>query len=312
MVNASEIIAKSRKSNTGPVPITAQSGSAVLSAKDSDTITVGVSYGIYNVKTATCRNLCGSCNVYTDFFTTPDSFTLAVGGHQTLTATAYFQDGSHADETYQSTWTSSNSNVATNSGNLYTAVAPGSFEAIATAALEDGHCDDRDKYCIYPPQQTWGYGAVIPTISGPNTVWWFNGQNPSGYSTSITLQSDGGSSSTWSVSGNTAAVHLSTMTGATTTITATSTAWSSTPGDVKITATANGQSSSPYDVTTRKSTSLTDPTTSGGVCDSQWGYETLITYLVRDQMNIVIPTDVDYNEKWITGPIPVYQGTNWT
>src|SRR5580704_3487934 len=42
---------------------------------------------------------------------------------------------------------------------------------------------------------------VVPAISGGNTVWWFNGQNPdpTDYPISVTLSSSAGSSTTWSV-----------------------------------------------------------------------------------------------------------------
>jgi len=169
MVNASQIIMESRKSNSGVAPLTAQYGSAVLSGKSSENVMIGVSYGIYNVKTATCRNLCGACNVYTAFeinYFPP----LQVGGQLGLTATAMFQDGSSKDETFSpTTWSSSNTSVATNSGHTFTGVAAGYFWATATAQLESGNCDDLNKYCTYlPPQSTSAGGVVqVPTYFGP-------------------------------------------------------------------------------------------------------------------------------------------------
>ena len=66
-----------------------------------------------------------------------------------------------------------------------------------------------------------------PTISGPNTVWWFSGATPSGYNTSITLTSSGGSATTWAVTAGANEVTLSSTSGASITVESSGTAFSS-------------------------------------------------------------------------------------
>jgi hypothetical protein len=202
------------------------------------------------------------------------------------------------------TWSSSNTSIATLYSGQHSSTA--SFKGMATgtttgdvSAIEEG-CDAQGSGPI----------TVAPTITGSNTVWWFNGQNPSGYSTSITLQSSGGSSTTWSVSGNTAAVQLSTTSGSSTTITATSSAWSSTSGDVKITATANGLSSQPFAVTTRQPYKLVAGTIQHN-CDSTYGYSDFLNYTIYDQLSAALPSGVPLNENWTTSVVDDYSGANW-
>jgi hypothetical protein len=208
-------------------------------------------------------------------------------------------------------WASSNSNVATVSPGLAHAVGVGQASSSGSANLRSYQSY---KSCPLAPLAVGGLLQVLgpppPTISGPQTVWWFNGQNPSGYGTSITLQSSGGSSTTWSVSGNTAAVHLSTTSGASTTVTASSTVWSATEGDVQITATANGQSSQPFAITTRKPYKLVAGTIQH-TCDTTYGYSDFLNYTIDDQLSAPLPSGIPINENWTTGVVADYSGANW-
>src|SRR3989442_12036300 len=118
-----------------------------------------------------------------------------------------------------------------------------------------------------------------PTISGPNTVWWFSGATPSGYNTSITLTSSGGSATTWAVTAGANEVTLSSTSGASITVESSGTAFSSSAGDVKITATANNDTSPAFGVTTRKPYRLV----AGAIvnqCDSTYGYIDILNYTI--------------------------------
>jgi hypothetical protein len=148
-----------------------------------------------------------------------------------------------------------------------------------------------------------------PTISGPDTVWWFDGQTPSGYSTSITLSSSGGSSTAWTVTAGWDYVNIS-ESGAQTTVTSTGTAFSLSPGDIEIVASANGQVSDSFQITSRKPDYLSRGITRTD-CDNSYGYSTYIYYTVKDGLGDAVPTAVPMNEDWSTGVTPDYTGTNW-
>jgi hypothetical protein len=109
------------------------------------------------------------------------------------------------------------------------------------------------------------------TSYGKRTVWWFNGQNPTGYNASVTLTSNGGSSTNWSITAGSDKVRLSATTGASATVTSTGTAWSSAPGDIKIVATANSVSSAAFAMTSRRPYFLAFPQFVPN-CDQQFGY----------------------------------------
>jgi len=78
----------------------------------------------------------------------------------------------------------------------------------------------------------------IPTISGPQTVWWFNGATPSGYAVSITLSAwpTNCSSYSWTVSSGSDKANLSGQTANKTNVTGK--ALSTASGDVGVTVTA--------------------------------------------------------------------------
>lgn len=151
--------------------------------------------------------------------------------------------------------------------------------------------------------------AAQPTVSGPNTVWWFNGQTPSGYNTSITLTSSGGSTTTWNVTQGSSKVNLS-GSGAQATVTSSGTAFSGDVGDIGITATANGQTSAVFSITSRKPVGLHHEVTQT-LCNPAYGYETKIYYTIQDQLTATLPSAVPVNEAWTTEIIPDYTGTNW-
>jgi hypothetical protein len=90
-------------------------------------------------------------------------------------------------------------------------VSPGSTNGYANAQISSQGLHTCPRYY----KQAANTDNVKPDISGPNAVWWFNGETPNGsaYPTSITLTSSGGSSTTWSVTQTDAKVNLSTSSG---------------------------------------------------------------------------------------------------
>jgi hypothetical protein len=150
---------------------------------------------------------------------------------------------------------------------------------------------------------------VRPRVTGQNTVWWFNGQSPTGYNTQATLTSS--SPSTWTISSGADKVQLSSASGTETMVTPTGTAFSGGQGnDVSIIAMASGQTSAPFLITVLKPTRFV-PTAIDPQCDVNWGYRTVISYSILDQLGRALPADVDANEQWTSGPIPDYSGNNW-
>src|SRR5260370_2377798 len=71
------------------IPSYITSGSALLSSPKSEmeTISVAISASVYNVRNATCGQICNTCNGVTEASVTPDSFRL----HATVTAQASAQ-----------------------------------------------------------------------------------------------------------------------------------------------------------------------------------------------------------------------------
>lgn len=216
--------------------------------------------------------------------------------------------GSQVDITdYYDSWSTGNTAIATARYSLVHGVSVGT-----TTSYFQGNVP---KYKTQPPctdalRQVATPTNVKPEISGPNTVWWFSGQNPAGYATSITLTSSGGSGTTWNIVSGSNMVHLSTTSGSQTVVTSTGTAFSSSSTDIAITATANNQSSANFNITTRKPYLLA-PGIITDSCDATYGYTDLIGYKIKDQMGIFMPSAIPVNENWESPVTNDYSGTNW-
>lgn len=153
---------------------------------------------------------------------------------------------------------------------------------------------------------------TVPSISGPNNVWHFGGQSPSGYDLSITLTSSAGGSTTWALVAGSDKVNLSSTSGQSIQVTSNGSTFSSAVGDIKVTATANSQTSPQFAITSRKPFRLAVTSSDTVTCpDSTWGWETRIHYAVQDQLLSNLPSGVPLNEKWSTGLINDWSGTNW-
>jgi hypothetical protein len=148
------------------------------------------------------------------------------------------------------------------------------------------------------------------TITGPNTVWWFNGQNPDStdYPVSITLTSSAGAATSWSVSQPDSKVTLS-PSGTTATLASTGSYFSGTPGDVSVYASANGKTSAAFTITSKTPWRLvleSPPTTD---CDGTFGYITFMRYDVHDNFDQPMPSDITWNE--FIGTAQSKNGSNW-
>lgn len=153
---------------------------------------------------------------------------------------------------------------------------------------------------------------VRPTITGPNTMWWFNGATPSSYSdlTQITLSTeDTGISYSWSVVTGGSKVSLTNQN--TANVQLTSTGRSLDANDVGIQVVVDGQVSDQFNITVRAPHSLnfTSTTTSSS---AMFGYRTEITYTIRDQFNNLLPgRPVPVNEHFTTSIVSDFSGMDW-
>ena len=207
-----------------------------------------------------------------------------------------------------SIWDSDDASIAVLSKEKAQGVGVGSTSGYAQGDVQiwGGECG-----CSYEYVQPTVPMNVRPVISGPNTVWYFNGFSPSGYATSIQLTSSGGSNTTWNITGGANKISLSATTGSSTTITSSGSAFSSAVGDISVTATASGQTSAPFPITSRTPYSLS-PGSIQTSCDSTYGYSTFITYTIQDQLLTPLPSGVPLNENWTTAVVNDYSGANWT
>jgi hypothetical protein len=150
---------------------------------------------------------------------------------------------------------------------------------------------------------------VRPVISGPTSLWWFNGETPSGYATQITLTTTSDATSWhWAVVSGSSKVSLSNED--TNSVTITSTGKSDTSNDVGIEVSVNGQVSDQYNITVFAPKRLTY-VTEGHVHSDAFGYTSLIQYEIRDQFGSLLPSSVPINEHFTTGVINDYAGTDW-
>jgi hypothetical protein len=233
-----------------------------------------------------------------------NQWAITVGGNHNLTFYDKWDTGIQHNLTSGSTWSSSATNIATASAGLVHGVAAGAVTVNGVDQSEPWagqQCGDPPQVCPADAGVDGGGGSggsVRPVISGPNTVWWFNGQNPSGYATSITLTSTGGNGVIWGVIAGAAEVNIH-PTGNTVAVTSSGSTFSSGVGDVQITAQVNSETSVPFHITTRTPYRLANKQTQAS-CDSGFGYLDLIEYNIQDQLLTNVPSAVPWNEAWTT------------
>jgi hypothetical protein len=190
-------------------------------------------------------------------------------------------------------WSSGDTSIVTvNSYGTHTGVSAGSSTSQTNGELQSNNSHLMCPNLYHNPS---GGVNVTPVITGAHTVWYFNGETPSGYDVSIVLTSSGGSPTTWTVTAGSSEVSLSTTSGTTTTITSSGSAFSSSVNDVSIKATAAGVDSAPFLITTRTPHDLIMGTVNT-TCDSAHGYATEIPYTIEDQLTTSLPSSVPLNE----------------
>jgi len=158
---------------------------------------------------------------------------------------------------------------------------------------------------------------VTPTISGPNTLWWFNGLGAgvSGYANQTTLTANSGGTGTsyqWAITAGSDKVSLSTGTSAS--VQVTSIGQSSNANDVSITVTVGGLTSDPFKLTVRApytfGTDSAHPTPTY-VSDPTYVWQTHVFNIVLDNLLTALPSSINVNENWNAPLVADYPGTNW-
>ncbi len=154
------------------------------------------------------------------------------------------------------------------------------------------------------------YGtANVVTISGPNTVWWFDGYAPSGYAATIQLTAQPTSSSyQWNIVSGSSIIHIANNTAQVATIQGTG--LSQTPGDAKVTVTINGVTSNQFAITVR-GPKLLAPNGMTDVSDGTYAYHSTLFYIIKDNFSQSMPSNVPLNESWTTPASYDYTGANW-
>ena len=154
-------------------------------------------------------------------------------------------------------------------------------------------------------------GPICPSvmISAPtHTLWWFNGVNPDGYSTDITLEASpsGDPPYTWSVTGNANEVtflpHQSVVTTTTSDnkVTIYAAAASCEPNDIQVTVSTQGVTSAPFPLSILTPHSLLFLTQEDHP-DATLGYLSDIYYRILDQFGKdSLSHRIYLNEKWTT------------
>jgi hypothetical protein len=162
--NISEVIATQIPDvNGNTIPVTVREGSAMLSGSrgENEHILVAADAGVFNVRKATCRNICIQCGGATGSFISDDPFLVTVSGQHQLTATTQFASGSQSNETSAATW-STNSGNATVSAGLVHGVSTGAVTVTAFITVPIN-----GQVCSNAPQCS---ATIVQSPTSPGTV----------------------------------------------------------------------------------------------------------------------------------------------
>jgi hypothetical protein len=208
---------------------------------------------------------------------------------------------------------SSNTSVATLTGQTLHTVAVGSATASGKNTLpfqapSGGLCSPAPMTGTQPV-------TVKPTISGPNTLWWFNGLSlgVSGYSSQITLTTSTASSYQWAIASGSDKVQLG-GSGQNQSVQVTSIGQSTSANDVSITVTSGGISSDPFYLTVKAPYQLgLDPSQPTPVysMDSTYIWDTDIYYTIEDNFGVPMQVSLPINESFPGSVVNDYSGTDW-
>lgn len=174
----------------------------------------------------------------------------------------------------------------------------------------------------YDPAPSFGSEEFVSDSSKPTPpeeFWWFNGQTPQNYRTSFPLTAHpdrSGLTFQWKVISGGEIVRFpnGNTTQTTNSYSNSLTAYrgSSAYNDIKVTVTVNGVESSPVRLTARKPSFLV-PVSVVDYVNASYPYiwKTDIRYQIFDQFGYILPNNVPVNEKFTSGRISDYPGTNW-
>ena len=211
-----------------------------------------------------------------------------------------------------STWWTGNTAIATANRNSIHGVAAGTTNHYAESDPMYWGIRKAFNSCPVSRPQTTAGTKVKPTITGSNTVWWFNSQNPdsSSYPISATLTSSAGASTTWSVTQADTKVTLSSTSGASITVTSTGSHFSASSGDISVTATANKVPLTPFTMSAKTPWKLVSRGAPQTACfTSPETYTSTVSYDLHDNLDVVMSSNVDWNE--VLGSQTPENGSNW-
>ena len=328
MFNVSEIIMMSQSSgsNQPAIPAMITQGSAQMfgQAETNPGLGVIVSIAVFNVRTATCGNHCPNCFGYTgDVYISCLSCVVAVGQTATFADYALGQNGiwlniTNGSDWGATTWSVQSGNVTKTGFGTFLANGVGNFGVGATTTVNAYPNDcPTGSHGLCPPilLVPTGGGTAKPTISGPNTLWWFKGLTlgVSGYATQLTLTASAGTSYQWGILSGYDKISLP-GSNQTSTQQVNSIGQSVTANDVSVTVAVNGITSDPFRLTVRAPYALgADSQHLNPVYlpDSTYAWVTDIYYVVVDNFLVPLPVAVDINENWNSPLVHVYPGENW-
>lgn len=151
MVDVGELIASQAPDSKGnKFPSTARQGSLNISNVSSsprDRIHLTATAATFNVHTATCGEICDSCNGYDAIAISPSNFSDLLSKTVQLHSYAVLSGQTTAEVTDLTLWTSSDRSVATvSNGGLVTGVAPGGvlLDGIAFLPPSNKYCWDNN------------------------------------------------------------------------------------------------------------------------------------------------------------------------
>jgi len=273
--NISEIVHSGLPDSEGNViPVAIQSGKAEIGGPlgENQLVLVTMDSGIYNVRKATCgAPPCETCNGFMSVSIVDNPFVVAVGGTKQQVMRAQWNTGTYYDYTSQSTWSSSNTSVATVNTGVVSGVGAGSVTV--SAVLSTGIppaatiCEDPMPPCPSGAEPF----ASAPGDSNPTVTFGYTPVVPVGSAASITAYVSGNTNNTTitltiaTVSGSGAASFLSGQ--STTTITSTTTLQilgvqaSSSPNNIQLSASIPSEGSGG----TLAATNFTVATTNGAI-----------------------------------------------
>jgi len=217
------------------------------------------------------------------------------------------------------TWWTDNTSIATTSNSQINGIAAGSTDHHAQSIMMywGPKTDSGGGPCPQNQEPADAGTNVKPTISGPTTLWWFNGLSVgvSGYANQINLTSSAGGTGTsfqWAITAGSSRVSLSTSTSSA--VQVTSIGQSTAANDVSITVTVGGLTSDPFKLTVRAPYTLgVDPQAPTPIYsqDQTLVWNIFIPYRVLDNLLTPMPNPFYFREDFTTGVVPDYPNENW-